>query len=357
MKKTAMLLLLVIFFPVVLFAGEVVTAKGMSFFEPGREVIAREKAIDEAKRAAIEKAIGVSVESQTVVENFEVVRDQIMSRSKGYLKNLQIINEEKSDFGTFNVTIQAEVEIAALVKDMDRFKQIASWQKNPRVCIVLDRKLNKAFRPSAIKTANLLTQKFKSNGLNVFIYKKGMDVQMGLFVNISLDISTRTTNYQGIDLTLNEISLSANITMPGDGEVLAASNAVKSVPGDNKLAALDKGANSCVDQIWRNLRKKLITHWEKELYGQRDIRLIIRKVRKHGIAKEYTAIFDSDVSGVTGSRLLSYRKRNAEYLIKYKGWPEQFLNEIQMSYFTDKYFEPVLNSIAGNKLVITIKKK
>ena len=45
----------------------------------------------------------------------------------------------------------------------------------------------------------------------------------------------------------------------------------------------------------------------------------------------------------------------SEYNLKYRGWPEQLLNEIQMSYFKNKYFDPVLEMLSGNKIVIKIQ--
>ena len=135
MKRYLLLSLVLLIIPVVASAGEKVTARGVSFFEEGREAIAREKALDEAKRAAIEQAVGTRIESKTVVENFQVSRDQIFSHATGYLKNLEIVSEEKTELGTYEVEISAEVEIAALVNDLDRFKKILGWQKNPRISI------------------------------------------------------------------------------------------------------------------------------------------------------------------------------------------------------------------------------
>ena len=100
MKKYLLLSLVLLVIPAVASAGEKVTARGVSFFEEGREAIAREKALDEAKRAAIEQAVGTRIESKTVVENFQVSRDQIFSHATGYLKNLEIISEEKTELGT-----------------------------------------------------------------------------------------------------------------------------------------------------------------------------------------------------------------------------------------------------------------
>lgn len=41
------------------------------------------------------------IESRTIVEDMEVVKDQIFSRSSGYLKNIEVLNEKKTKFGTY----------------------------------------------------------------------------------------------------------------------------------------------------------------------------------------------------------------------------------------------------------------
>ena len=337
-----------------LLAGQRVTVKGLSFFEPGREVIAREKALDEARRTAIEKAVGVAIESRTVVENFQVVKDQILSRATGYLNHIKILGERKTDFGAYEVTIQADVEISALVEDFDRFQKILSWQKNPRISIVIEPALEKDYIHAAKKTAGLLTEKLKQNGFSVFRYSKNNEIQMGLLIGLSLELCTKKSNYKNLKLTINEISLDTSIYRPGDGEILAVASAVKSQPGENRLQVLDRGAKSCVDAIWNDLQKKLTRVWERELYSKRDIYLIVKNVPSHARAQEIAFVFKSDVSGVIDARLISFRKSKAEYDLKYRGWPEQLLNEIEMSYFKNKYFETALENITGNKIVIKV---
>lgn len=355
MKKFVLpIILIAALFPVRLPAGETVTAKGLSFFEPGREVVAREKALDEAKRAAIEQAMGTTIESRTVVENFEVVKDQIFSRASGYLKNLQIVEEKKTDMGTYEVTIEAEVEISVLVEDLDRFQNMIKWQKNPRVSIVMEPGMPAEFQPAAAKTANLLTEKLKRNGFKVFKPSAGNGVGMGFLVTIGLEMSTSSSKYQGLELSLNEVGLTANISRPGDGEILAASSAVKSIPGENRLQILDKGARACVTTIWEDLRAKLLRLWEKELYSEREIYLVIHRIDSHALANEILPVFRSDVTGVLDANLIRYAGHTGEYSLKYRGWPEQLLNEIQMGYFKKTHFDSELETIAGNKLVIKL---
>ena len=172
---------------------------------------------------------------------------------------------------------------------------------------------------------------------------------------INLEHATRQSKYQDLDITLNEISLSANIYRPGEGEILAASSAVKSLPGENKLSILDRGSRACVDAIWKDLRRKLILLWEKEIYSEREILLIAKQIPSHAKAHEIIAILKSDVSGILDASLITFTQNRVEYTLRYRGWPYQFINSIQMSYFKNKYFNPVLEQIAGNKIVIRLE--
>jgi hypothetical protein len=356
MKRFIPLLFMLLAIPVVVWAGEKVTAKGVSFFEEGREAIAREKALDEAKRAAIEQAVGTRIESRTVVENFQVSRDQVLSHATGYLKNLEIVSEEKTELGTYEVEIRADVEIAALVSDLDRFKKILGWQKNPRISILLDPDLDKAYLSTARKTASRLGGKLKAEGFRVFDAATADTSGMGLIVRLGLEVASSQSTYQGVNLTLHEISLRADVLRPGQGEILATSSAVKSMPGSNKLKVLDKGANQCVDAVWKDLRRQLTRLWEKELYSQRQIDLVVKNLASHAEAEEVGAVLKSDASGMVDVQLLSFKKKKAEFSIQYNGWPEHLVTELQMEYFRRKYFDSTLESIQGNRIVITANK-
>jgi hypothetical protein len=336
-----------------LYATGKVTASGSSFFEPGREMIAREKALDEAKRAAIEKAMGVSIESKSLMVNYEIIKDQIVSRSSGYLKNIKIIDEKKTALETYDVTIEADVEYAALVDDFDRFNKSVNWQKNPRVSIFIEACEDDNI-PIAQKIVNILGNRLKNDGLKVYKYSEDIQTKMGLVLGLTLDSNSIKSTYQDVELKLNEISLSANIYLPGNNEILASTSATKSIPGENQITALDKGARQCIDAIWKNLRRKLIKQWETELYNERNISLLLKNVPSYSRAQNIGNIFKSDVLGVIDVSLLNYFDGAAEYMVIYRGWPEQFFDEIQLSYFKNKYFDTELEVIATNQLIIVL---
>lgn len=348
------LMILVFAAPPALSADEVVTVTGMSFYEAGREAIAREKALDDAKRQAIEQAVGTQVSSQTVVENFEVTRDQVMSHAAGYLRDMEILREEKSDLGTYEVELRARVEIGALVADMDRFRKVLSWQKNPRVAVTLPAGTAPDVLPAARKAAQRLGRQLRADGFQVFTATGDKTPTLGLLVVLGLEISSSTSDYQGVKLQLHEVSLTAAIERPGTEEVLATSSAVKSLPGANRLAVLDKGAAQCVTAVWKDLRRQLVRLWEQEIYSQRRIDLVVHNVRDHAQAAEMAAVLKSDVSSVVDVQMVNFSGKTAEFGLEYKGWPEHLANELQMSHFKNRYFDMALKSIAGSRLEMSL---
>jgi len=337
-----------------LWSGELVTATGVSFFEAGREALARTKALDEAKRAAVEQVVGAQVESLTAVRNQRVIKDRILTHSSGYLKNVKIISEGKNSLGAFEVTIQAEVSKSALVRDMDRLGKLLSWQKNPRVSIFFESGLNKSDLAAAQKAAALLTAKLKNNRFKVYKYSKKRESQMGLLIGLFIESATHKTDYQGLKLNVNEISLTANTYRQGDTEILATAEAVKTISGPDRLRSLDKGVTQCVNVVWKKLRRKLIRVWEKEFFSGRDIDLVVNNVPSDNRANALALIFQSDVGGVIEANLVNFSDKKANFIIKYRGWPEQLVEELRLSYFEKKYFKVKVSHISGNQLIIKI---
>lgn len=87
---------------------KVVDAKGLG--------VGREDAIQDALRNAVGQAAGVSVASQTVVENFMVLKDAIATNSKGYVTGYDVTDETKTSVG-YEVTVRASVSLSPIEAD------------------------------------------------------------------------------------------------------------------------------------------------------------------------------------------------------------------------------------------------
>jgi hypothetical protein len=93
----------------------------------------RQLALDDALRNAVEIGVGVFIDSQTEVKNFELIEDRIYKRASGFARLIRIVSEGAVG-GEYRVKIQAEVnggQIAQTLRDtIQRFN-------DPRVAVYL----------------------------------------------------------------------------------------------------------------------------------------------------------------------------------------------------------------------------
>ncbi len=108
----------------------VVSAEGLSdpnFYKD--RAIAYDEALRDAKRQAIEKAVGCFVSTETLVENYTLIHDRVISRARGVIKRvLKVVNGGVQPDGFYHVWIKAEVYAAPLrnaLQTLSRSERIA----------------------------------------------------------------------------------------------------------------------------------------------------------------------------------------------------------------------------------------
>lgn len=78
----------------------------------------RDAAIQDALRAAIGKAVGVTVSSQSQMENFILIKDAVVTNTKGYIASYDVLKETPLS-GTYEVDVKASVSLDPLQADME----------------------------------------------------------------------------------------------------------------------------------------------------------------------------------------------------------------------------------------------
>lgn len=74
------------------------------------------EALKDAYRDAIERAVGLYVDAEQMVENEELVKDQILTHSNAYIEKYKLIKEGTAENGLITVTILADVRKRALAQ-------------------------------------------------------------------------------------------------------------------------------------------------------------------------------------------------------------------------------------------------
>lgn len=99
--------------------------------------LAKDEAINRAQRRAIEQGVGTIVDSETMVENFQLLEDKVLSQVKGYITGFKVIKDNSGEGGVYSVTIEATVALAALEKDVKALNIIRAKKNNPRIMVVM----------------------------------------------------------------------------------------------------------------------------------------------------------------------------------------------------------------------------
>ena len=113
-----------------------VSAEGVAAIQGNARDIARDAAIEDAQKRAVEQAIGILIDSQTQVENYQLISDKILSQTKGYIKRYNITNET-TDSGLLRVRITAEVALERLTDALSGIGILLGRMHKPRTMMMV----------------------------------------------------------------------------------------------------------------------------------------------------------------------------------------------------------------------------
>lgn len=117
-----------------------IEAEGVSGYDAAKPGKSREQAIEAALRDAVERASGVIIESESKMKNFDLVKDEVLSRSKGFVRDYKVLKEGR-DGVFYKVNISAQVGTGDFLADVD--KSLADLYRRigmPRVIMAIQEK-------------------------------------------------------------------------------------------------------------------------------------------------------------------------------------------------------------------------
>ncbi len=123
-------------------------------------------AIRMAQRAAVEQAVGVFIHSETEVSNFKLKRDDILSRSQGYVTDYRILSENKEDT-LFTVRIRATVSMDSIKDDLIAMKILLEGLDRPKLMTLIDEDYLHMARPQ---------MRIAETELNALLAQKGFEL-------------------------------------------------------------------------------------------------------------------------------------------------------------------------------------
>lgn len=132
------IILSIVFFPILSHSQDFVTvnSEGVGNIIGKAESRARDIAIEDALRRAVEQAVGTFINSETIVKNSVLISDSIYAQAKGYIKEYSILNEV-SDGNLYRVSLESHVSKIKMQDDLEAIGLLMSRKHKPRIMVVI----------------------------------------------------------------------------------------------------------------------------------------------------------------------------------------------------------------------------
>ena len=122
--------------PLAVHATEV-TAEGSAAIINGNIASAKNQALLNAQREAVEQGVGVILDSKTRSENFQVIKDEVLTSSQGFVTKYLIVCEGQTpDRLSYKVKIKADVAQNLLEDKLSALRILNKKMGNKRVMVV-----------------------------------------------------------------------------------------------------------------------------------------------------------------------------------------------------------------------------
>lgn len=363
-----------------------IKAKGYGTIYGDNKAAARDKAIEDAQRKAVEQAMGTMISSESVTKNFQLISDRILSLSSGYIEKYRVISEKEVD-GEVEVEIAAIVGMSKLNDSVQAIKNLIRRMDRPKIMVLIaeqsireeGQQFSEKSRGEVVLSStslgvaeNVLIEFFRAKGFD-FVDRQALAGQIEIADPLTLvndkerikkianltdaqvvifgQAQARTTGeVQGIYSGQANISLRALKT--DTGEIIAATNAHAAVPFVDPSTANTKALSEAAKKISQKLMDQILSQWQSESSGLRSICLVIKGV-KYADVKKLRSWLTKYVRGVKSVHQRYVKDGIAELDLDIQGSAQNLADELSEKKFQKKTIEVL--DLLPNKVSIKLK--
>lgn len=381
--------------------SKTVTAQGTAMINNNDEASARNAAINDAMRKAVEQAIGTIVSSQTTVENYKLLDDKIYSNTSGYVQDYKIVKEGANN-NVYTVTIQATIGTAHLKDDLGAIGLLMKQKKMPRVAvIILEQNIGEKRFESALfyapmtpyegyvvhevrlmhETGNMsiaeneMMKKLTDNGFNVVdpatLLKDiklgaGYRIQtlddnsiqsIGKLSNIDVIIYGRAVaklygRVAGSEMRSAQANISLRAVDADDGRVLASGEKHAASVHIDTMTAGNDALKKAADELADSMIATILGTWKQEVNNGELVKITVDNIQSAGELVELKDQLMS-TSGVQEVYERSIGKGEATMDVDYQGNAQ----DLAKSLLSNKSMTALFDITGTTMNTITLKKK
>ncbi len=359
-----------------------VTVVGMGSILAGDKAAARDKAIDDAMRKAVEQAIGTTVTSNTLVQNAVLVEDNILSWSSGYVSNYKIIREGAAPAESYEVEMLATVDTGSLRNDAAALADMIEKMGNPRMMLLVDEKnigvsekwhyfsvdvtacetamidvfRNKGFEvvdPGVAKEnaqREQVVAALEGNAQKAAALAKTQDAE---WIITGKAVANVASGFNMGGMKSCQANITARLVRADDAKIIATASEHAAVPHIDEVTggtqAIEKASRKCAD----NLMQKVMAEAQKSFYNQATVNLRVEGFQSYNELQDFINKMKYYVRGIKSVNERGVSGAYANLDVKIVGNAGQLARELER-----KNIEPFTLKVTGssmNRVEVAIK--
>ena len=312
-------------------SAEVLTrirASGMSLISGGDRGVALDQAKKVALREAVEIGVGTLVSAETRVENFALIEEHVLTRTDGYIKSYKVIKQGPIDDQTYQVEIDAVVELGNIHENLDALELLIAHAGNPYIlCMGRDRYEFGEERvrdfSATILRGQLQRASERFNLASPLRVEQGMlerAAQLGFEQGADIAIRAEALVREATDIqvpfagaslqSLGMRSVTADLRIEAlwtdTGEIFAALSDSERGADINLSTAGEKAVRTGMKKLSAELIRHLVENWREKMYSGRMVKVVVNGDSKH------IGYFESAFPGLLAGIEKIYRRSFSE---------------------------------------------
>ncbi len=271
----------------------------------GDIVRAEDEALADAKRNAVEQAVGMFVKSEVVGVDYKIIRDSILTRSEGYIARWEKIDgsqriEESAGGRMLRLRIRADVGLTELIDDMSDIEEVYNTLQRPRIAVRID-ELNLGLQNTGLSSSALaVIRALKERGFDV-VDDSSDDAEILLLGNAA-SYSAGTSSGPEQKSVAATARLDAKLVYAGTGDILFIPKSAEGRGVDP--VSIEKAGRNALEDAGRRLitedtdrfASQVLAEWALEVQNGRVYRLVIE-----GLSYRQFGALKKSVQGLRGT--------------------------------------------------------
>ncbi|MDL1974181.1 MAG: DUF6175 family protein [Deltaproteobacteria bacterium] len=343
--------------------------------------MARDVAIRDGLRKAVENAVGVILSSESIVENFQLLSDRIYTESRGFVQGYKVLAESRSE-NCYNIVIQATVSAGTLRDELQALGILMAQKGMPRTMFFLAEQSigesqphlsadlgiteNKIAEEMAARGFVLVDRSAAANDIelaNVLGTARLADqtaVKLGNqhdaeIVIVGKALARYTKNVMGSQMKSYQANISVKAIRTDTGEIIASSTrsgaAVHTDDVSGGTAALKRVASQAAGDLITQITAK----WQREVVESQLVLITVNGIKAYSDFVAFRRILSNRIRGVKNVYLRGIDAGEARMDVQIKGTAQTLADELMLKNF-DGFGINIFN-VSQNAIQLTLVPK